>query len=96
VRFAMNADVPTQWTCRRHSAEDCRRIDATAPAPTRPGPPRRGRPPRTHLMMLYERRSKAELDALLADTLAAIRRRGGARLGAEVLGDRPYYFRYDD
>jgi hypothetical protein len=97
VRFAVNADVPTQWTCPQHGREHCRRIDITTTATVTPASARRGRPPRTHLVMLHERRSKAELEALLATTLAAIRRqRGGAHLGATMLGGRPYSFRYDD
>lgn len=45
--------------------------------------------------MLYERRSVAELEVLLAETLAAIRRQGGAQPGCVQFGDKPYSFRYD-
>jgi hypothetical protein len=45
-------------------------------------------------MLLHERRTTAELDILLADSLAAIRRQGGARMGSVIVGGRLYSFRY--
>lgn len=95
VHFAANADIPTLWTCRQHGADDCRRINTATTTSAKTASARRGRPPRTHLVLLYERRTKGELEALLADTLTAMRRRGGARLGCAVIGGRPYSFRYD-
>jgi hypothetical protein len=91
VHFALEAELPASWSCRRHGVEGCARIDATAAASAVV----KGKPPRTHLTMLYERRSVAELEVLLADTLAAIRRRGGAQPGCVQFGDRTYSFRYD-
>ncbi|ONI71181.1 hypothetical protein ALI144C_52685 [Actinosynnema sp. ALI-1.44] len=91
VPFAPEAELPTSWTCRQHGVEDCARINAAASASA----VAKGKPPRTHLTMLYERRSVAELELLLADTLAAIRRQGGARPGSVQLGDKKYSFRYD-
>jgi RNA polymerase binding protein RbpA len=93
VQFAAEAAPPTIWTCPRHGVADCRRIDVTVTAPE-PGI-REGKPARTPLVMLYERRTAAELEALLADTLAAIRRSGGARPGCVLVGGRPYSFRFD-
>jgi hypothetical protein len=88
VRLAADAELPTSWTCRHHGVELCPRIDhASAPAP-------RTKPIRTHLVMLHERRTTAELDALLADALAALRRQGGARQGSVMVGGRPYSFSY--
>lgn len=93
VQFAAEADLPAIWSCPQHGVVDCRRIDTSA---TARGPGiRKGKPARTPLVMLYERRTTAELEALLADTLAAIRRSGGARPGCVILGGRPYSFRYD-
>jgi hypothetical protein len=93
VRFAAGAVLPASWSCPQHGVVDCQRIDAstTAPEPRI----RKGKPARTPLMMLYERRTTTELEALLAETLAAIRRSGGARPGCVILGGRSYSFRYD-
>ena len=93
VRFAADADLPASWTCPQHGATDCRRIgnNAAAPGPGISG----GKPVRTPLVLLHERRTTAELETLLADTLAAIRRSGGARPGCVIVGGRPYSFRYD-
>jgi RNA polymerase-binding protein len=91
VQFAADADLPASWNCRQHSVEDCRRIDATANTPTAA----KHKPARTHLVMLHERRSDAELETLLADTLSAIRRIGGARPGCVTIGGRSYSYRYD-
>ncbi|RBM18645.1 hypothetical protein DI005_18290 [Prauserella sp. PE36] len=93
VHFASDAELPASWTCRLHGVEGCARLGATATA-TAAGKGK-GKSPRTHLTMLYERRSVAELEILLADTLAAIRRRGGAQPGCVQFGDRTYSFRYD-
>jgi hypothetical protein len=91
VPFAVEAELPASWSCRQHGVEGCVRIDATASAAAKSN----GKPPRTHLTMLYERRSVAELEVLLAETLAAIRRQGGAQPGCVQFGDKPYSFRYD-
>jgi hypothetical protein len=90
VQFAADADLPASWNCRQHSVEDCRRIDATANTPTAG----KHKPARTHLVMLHERRSQEDLETLLADTLSAIRRLGGARPGCVTIGGRSYSYRY--
>lgn len=90
VQFAADAEVPASWICRQHGVEGSRRIDATENTPAAA----KGKPARTPLVLLYERRSEAELEALLADTLMAIRRLGGARPGCVVIGGRAYSYRY--
>lgn len=94
VHFAVDADIPRLWTCPRHGAEDCPQITSRARSTTDSGLTRVSRLPRTPLAMLYERRTKAELDALLAATVAAIRREGGARVGCVMIGGRHYSYRY--
>jgi hypothetical protein len=93
VQFSAEADVPATWNCRQHGVEDCRRIDTSATTPIPEA--RRSKPARTPLVLLHERRSETELEALLADTLTAIRRLGGARPGCVIIGSRPYSYRYD-
>ena len=90
VQFAADAELPASWNCRQHSVPDCRRIDAIANMPAT-----KSKPARTPLVLLHERRSDAELEILLADTLTAIRRLGGARPGCVTIGGRLYSFRYD-
>ncbi|HEX5115963.1 MAG TPA: RNA polymerase-binding protein RbpA [Pseudonocardiaceae bacterium] len=94
VQFAADANVPEEWICRQHGVEHCRRIEVSA-ATVKPLEARKGKPPRTPLVLLRERRTEAELEALLADTLAAIHRLGGARHGCVIIGSRPYSFRFD-
>ncbi len=91
VQFAADAALPASWSCRQHGGEDCGRIDTTV---TTPAAAKR-KPARTPLVMLHERRSDAELETLLADTLRAIRRLGGARPGCVTIGGRTYSYRYD-
>src|SRR5438132_775428 len=67
VPFATTAQPPDFWTCRRHGTEHCQRVEALQPTDVQT------KPKRTHFMMLLERRSVAELEALLTETLAAIR-----------------------
>lgn len=87
VPFAAAAQPPAFWTCARHGIEECTRIKGS-----RDGVLQTKRK-RTHLMMLLERRTVAELEVLLTETLRAIRRQGGARPGYLQLGDRTYSFR---
>lgn len=91
VQFVADADLPASWSCRQHGVQDCLRIDATANTPAAA----RRKPARTPLVMLHERRSQADLETLLADTLSAIRRLGGARPGCVTIGGRSYSYRYD-
>lgn len=88
VSFASTAEPPRVWTCRQHGAENCQHIEETQQVNVRT------KSKRTHLTMLLERRSLAELDGLLAETLAAIHRQGGARPGSIRFGDRTYSFRF--
>ncbi|MFD8496022.1 RNA polymerase-binding protein RbpA [Amycolatopsis sp. NPDC059657] len=84
VMFSIDADLPTSWRCRRHGIESLQRV-RTTPSPAKPA--------RSHLSRLHERRTQAELDELLAGTLKAIRRQGGAQPGCVLLGGRPYAYR---
>ncbi|OXM44134.1 RNA polymerase-binding protein RbpA [Amycolatopsis alba] len=92
VPFAADAEPPPHWSCRQHGLEDCARIPELADDST-------GdlgiKPRRTHLDMLHERRSAADLETLLAEALTAIRRQGGPRPGCVHVGDRTYSFSYD-
>lgn len=90
VRFAADADVPADWVCRQHGVEHCRRIDSSANPEIH-----KTRPPRTPLVLLRERRTEDELNALLLEMLDAIRRQGGARPGCVIIGSRAYSFRLD-
>ncbi|MFD5089819.1 RNA polymerase-binding protein RbpA [Amycolatopsis thailandensis] len=92
VPFAADAELPSRWSCRRHGLEDCARIKDTA-VDSIGG--HRPKPRRTHLDMLHERRSAADLEKLLAEALTAIRRQGGPRPGRVHVGDRTYSFSYD-
>lgn len=73
VQFAADAEVPTDWVCRQHGVEHCQRIDSSAAAPTG-AETHKGKPPRTPLVLLRERRTEDELEALLTEMLGAIRR----------------------
>lgn len=87
VLFAASAQPPGIWTCRQHGTEHCQRVDDPQQIEVDT------KPKRTHLVMLLERRSRAELDALLTETLNAIRRQGGPQPDCIRLGDRAYSFR---
>lgn len=63
--FSMEAEVPALWGCRcglEALIRDGKRPEAKA-----------GKPPRTHWDMLLERRSKDDLEVLLAERLDLIR-----------------------
>ncbi len=66
VPFSIEAEVPQTWECRFCGAIAVRN-DGAAPAPVP------GKIPRTHWDMLLERRSIPELEAILAERLAAMR-----------------------
>jgi hypothetical protein len=86
VPFAVDAELPATWRCRRHGIEHCRRINADEV------PTEKQKPARTHLVLLRERRSDAALDAAVDAALAALKRQGGPRPGSVRLGDRTYSF----
>lgn len=94
VQFAADAEVPAEWVCRLHGIEHCRRIDSSGTA-VADSKTRTSRPPRTPLVLLYERRTEDQLKALLTEMLAAIRRQGGVRPGCVIIGSRAYSFRLD-
>lgn len=87
VPFAATAQSPAFWTCPRHGIEESKRVKGPCDEVLQ------AKPKRTHLMIVLERRTVAELEALLAETLLAIRRQGGARPGCLRLGDKAYSFR---
>lgn len=87
VLFAATAQPPGIWTCRQHGFEHCPRTDDPEQIEVET------KPKRTHFVMLLERRSVAELEALLTETLKAIGHQGGPRPGCIRLGDRAYSFR---
>ncbi|SCG36810.1 RNA polymerase-binding protein RbpA [Micromonospora halophytica] len=70
IRMALDADVPTLWDCPHCGLPAGRDAD---------NPPGRARPEpyKTHLAYVKERRSDAEGEAILAEALAALRRRRG-------------------
>jgi RNA polymerase-binding protein len=72
VTFAADADIPDVWECRTCSGYAKRHRDAV--------PPQRGsvRPVRTHFDMLLERRTRDDLEELLAERLQLLRQAGGA------------------
>ncbi|GLZ37906.1 RNA polymerase-binding protein RbpA [Actinokineospora sp. NBRC 105648] len=89
VPFAESAELPASWECTQHGLADCPAVDDHT---TRPGPD--GKPLRTHLVMLMERRTTADLDALVDSALAAVRRQGGAQPGCVCIAGRPYSFAF--
>jgi ribosomal protein L37AE/L43A len=72
VPMAEEAEVPVQWECRECGATALRRG-------YQPPPPKAVKPPRTHWDMLLERRSIAELEALLEERLELINPRAASR-----------------
>ena len=65
IPMSMEADVPALWECR--CGENALREDAEQPEP------KAVKPARTHWDMLMERRTTAELQALLDERLALLR-----------------------
>ncbi len=75
VTFAAEADIPATWECRSCGAT-ADLVGGEAPAPA----PKKAKPVRTHMDMLRERRSTADLEEVLKEQLAlrAAKRRKSA------------------
>jgi hypothetical protein len=73
VPFSVEAEIPQLWECRT-CGQTAPRVDGRAPdeKPMKPA--------RTHWDMLLERRSREELEEILAERLAILRA-GGISLG---------------
>ena len=63
VPFAAEAEVPASWDCR-FCGKTAVRVGESAPEP------KKTRPTRTHMDMLRERRSTADLEAVLKEQLS--------------------------
>lgn len=73
VPFSNEAEeVPVEWECRK-CGRMAHRVDGTAPAD------KIVKHQRTHWDMLLERRSRAELEDVLAERLAVLRKPAGKR-----------------
>ena len=68
VPFSAEAEIPVNWECR--ICGDIA-VTATGDTPT----PKKAKPPRSHWDMLLERRTKEDLEAVLAERLEVIRER---------------------
>ncbi len=71
VPLAAEADIPATWECRQ----------CGAPAQLRGGPapePAKVKPARTHMDMLRERRSTADLEEVLKEQLAVLHKKKSA------------------
>jgi rubredoxin len=68
VPFSAEAEIPATWECRVCRAAALV-VDGTLPEP------KKTKPPRTHWDMLLERRSVAELEALLTERLELLAER---------------------
>jgi hypothetical protein len=64
VPFAVDAEVPATWECRL-CGKTALRSGGAVPAP------KKSKPVRTHMDMIRERRSTADLEAVLKEQLAA-------------------------
>jgi hypothetical protein len=73
--FSTEAEVPPIWECPRCGAEAVR-VDGDGPVD------KNLKPPRTHWDMLLERRSREELEELLAERLELLR---SGQIGPEHL-----------
>jgi ribosomal protein L37AE/L43A len=71
VAFAADADLPSVWECRTCGGYAARR-GASIPEPRQPV-----RPIRTPFDMLMERRTRDDLEDLLAERLEVLRATGG-------------------
>ena len=69
VPFAEEADIPTTWECRLDGLPGLL-VDGPAPEA------KKVKPPRTHWDMLMERRTREELEEILAERLAVLRAGG--------------------
>lgn len=70
VPFADGAEIPPSWQCR--NGEEGVLLGGGAATEMKVN-----KPPRTHWDMLIERRSEAELEALLTERLELLRKRRG-------------------
>jgi hypothetical protein len=68
VPFSAEAELPATWECRV-----CGDVAFTSSGET--PSPKKAKPPRSHWDMLMERRTIADLEAVLAERLAVIRGR---------------------
>lgn len=71
VTFALGAEIPSSWSCKACHSPAARLIDGEEVAQ----PLLEAEAPRTHYDMVLERRSRAELEALLSEVLADMRKR---------------------
>ena len=69
VPFAAEAELPATWECSR-CGSTAQRVGAEAPEP------KKVKPSRTHMDMLRERRSTADLEEVLREQLAALHSSG--------------------
>jgi len=74
LMFAADAEAPQTWECRSCGAEARLQVDGTS-VPLESGDEKAAR---THWDMLLERRTREELEELLAERLAYVRARRGA------------------
>jgi hypothetical protein len=74
VTFALDAESPTEWECR-HCKNKALLVGGVELAKVEAGEIDK---PRTHYDMVLERRSKAELEELLQEVLADMRKRRSA------------------
>lgn len=73
VVFSAEAEAPSTWECR-HCAHEAQLVVGAKPVEVDHG---KDKPVRTHWDMLLERRTRAELEELLEERLAALRARRG-------------------
>lgn len=81
LTFAADAEPPATWECRTCGGEALLVVDGTAVAVDHS----QDKVARTHWDMLLERRTREELEEILAERLAYLRERRGeapARIGA--------------
>lgn len=71
VTFALGAEIPSSWNCKACHSPATRLVDGEDMAV----PPIEAETPRSHYDMVLERRSRAELEALLSEVLADMRKR---------------------
>lgn len=76
VPFAAQATPPPTWECPNHARPAQALFEAEPAEPARPA--KWSRPARTHLDIVRERRTDAELRALLEERLEVLRARRGS------------------
>lgn len=65
IPFAADAEIPATWECRL-----CGKLGARSDGNTDAPPAKKVKPARTHMDMIRERRSTADLEAVLKEQLA--------------------------